>query len=225
MAAWLPAVGLSWAWANGQLTANPIQAATQRTGFTALTLLALSLACTPANSLLGFRPALKWRRPLGLYAFLYAAAHLLLFSGVDYGFNWAFLQDEVLEKPFIIVGLVAFTILLALAATSFQGWMKRLGKNWKRLHRLVYIAAPLLILHFAWARKGNLATLSGDILQPLFFGLAVGALLLLRLPAVRKALARGNRPLPRRPAASAEKVPSPPAAWPGKIPPDTQPPA
>ena len=184
---WAPAIWLAIAAQRGHLTVNPIQAATQRTGFTALTLLALSLACTPLSALFGLKQALKVRRALGVYAFLYAGGHFLLFTGVDYHFDLEFLWADVGKKPYIWVGLSAGLILLALAVTSFQWWMKRLGKNWKKLHKLVYLAAPLVILHFAWTRKGNLFTLGGDMLQPLLFGLLVVALLVLRLPGVRKA--------------------------------------
>jgi sulfoxide reductase heme-binding subunit YedZ len=181
LAAWLALD----AW-TGNLTVNPIQAAEQRTGKYALVLLVLSLACTPLNTLFGFRQAITVRRSLGLYAFLFAAAHFTVFIWLDYGFNWEFLRAEIIDKLFIIVGAVALIILTLLAATSFQWWMKRLGKRWKNLHKLVYLAAPLVVLHYAWARKGDIFRLQGDILQPLAFGIVVILLLLTRLPALRK---------------------------------------
>jgi sulfoxide reductase heme-binding subunit YedZ len=184
--AWGLAAWLAWdAW-TGNLTVNPIQAAEQRTGKYALVLLVLSLACTPLNTLFGFRQAITVRRSLGLYAFLFAAAHFTVFIWLDYGFNWEFLLAEIIDKLFIIVGAVALIILTLLAATSFQWWMKRLGKRWKNLHKLVYLAAPLVVLHYAWARKGDIFRLQGDILQPLAFGIVVILLLLTRLPALRK---------------------------------------
>jgi methionine sulfoxide reductase heme-binding subunit len=184
--AWGLAAWLAWdAW-TGNLTVNPIQAAEQRTGKYALVLLVLSLACTPLNTLFGFRQAITVRRSLGLYAFLFAAAHFTVFIWLDYGFNWEFLRAEIIDKLFIIVGAVALIILTLLAATSFQWWMKRLGKRWKNLHKLVYLAAPLVVLHYAWARKGDIFRLQGDILQPLAFGIVVILLLLTRLPALRK---------------------------------------
>jgi methionine sulfoxide reductase heme-binding subunit len=187
--AWLPLVYLVWAYATNNLTFNPIQAATQRTGFTALTLLALSLACTPANTLFKFKPALKVRRALGLYAFMYAAIHVFLFAGVDYQFNLKFILADTAKKPYIWVGLTTAMIMLLLAITSFQWSMKRLGKNWKRLHKLVYLAGALDVLHFAWARKANIFTLSGDVWQPLLFVVLVALLLFVRVPVVRKRLA------------------------------------
>lgn len=184
--AWGLAAWLAWdAW-MGNLTVNPIQAATQRTGKYALVLLVLSLACTPLNTLFGFRQALTVRRILGLYAFLFAATHFAIFIWIDYGFDWEFIRLEIIDKRYILVGATALAILSLLAVTSFQWWMKRLGKRWKSLHRLVYLAAPLVVLHYAWARKGDLFRLQGDILQPLAFGVVVGLLLLARLPALRK---------------------------------------
>ena len=96
------------------------------------------------------------------------------------------LRADLDTKPFIWVGASALLILSALAATSFVVWKRRLGKNWKRLHRLVYVAVLLVVVHFAWARKANLATLSGDIALPLAAGVVAAILLVLRLPAVRR---------------------------------------
>lgn len=189
LGAWIPGIYLAVAYLTNNLTINPIQELTQQTGYTALILLVLSLACTPANTLFGWRQALKLRRPLGLYAFLYAFTHFLIFAGLDYGFDLTYLPDAILEKPFVLIGSAALSILLLLAATSFQWWMKRLGKNWKRLHKLVYLAAPLVLVHFAWSQKGDLARLQGDILRPVVFSLLVGMLLILRIPAIRRRLA------------------------------------
>jgi len=112
--------------------------------------------------------------------------HFLIFSVLDYGLDWSLLRGAIFEKPFVLVGLTALTILLTLAVTSFKWWMKRLGKNWKRLHRLVYLAAPLVVVHYSWSVKGDVLRLQGDILQPLAFGLAVALLLIARLPPVRR---------------------------------------
>lgn len=196
--AWGLAAWLAWdAW-SGNLTVNPIQAATQRTGKYALVLLVLSLACTPLNTLFGFRQLLAVRRALGLYAFMFAAAHFAIFIWIDYGFDWEFIRLEIIDKRFILVGAAALTILTLLAATSFQWWMKRLGKRWKSLHRLVYLAAPLVVLHYAWARKGDVFRLQGDILQPLAFGVVVLLLLVARHPALRKRAARLRGQLQKR---------------------------
>jgi sulfoxide reductase heme-binding subunit YedZ len=168
---------------TGRLSVNPIQDLTLRTGKTALWLLVLSLAATPANTLLGFRPALKVRRALGLYAFSYALLHFLVFIWLDYGLDIALILQDVGSKRYVLVGFSAFLILLPLAITSTQGWMKRLGKNWKRLHRGVYLAGVLAVVHYVWLVKS-------DIRQPLAFGAAVLLLLAARLPPVRSALSR-----------------------------------
>lgn len=188
LAFWLLAAWLAWdAWAGG-LGVNPIQMAMQRTGKYALVFLALSLVCTPASSLFGLRQAITARRPLGVYAFLWAALHFTIFVWIDFGFQWEFIKIELVEKLYIIAGATALLILTLLALTSFKWWQRRLGKNWKRLHRLVYLAAPLVILHYAWARKGDIFRLQGDVLQPLLFGLAVVVLLVVRLPVLRSFL-------------------------------------
>jgi len=195
-AALLPALWILAALAAGEQFVNPYQAVEQRTGRVALILLMLSLACTPANLIFGWRWALRHRRTLGLYAFAYAAVHLIILVALDYGFALGLLRADLSGKPFIWIGAASLLILAALAATSFPAWKKRLGRNWKRLHRLAYLAALLVIVHFFWARKGNLATLSGDVLLPLSYGLAVAGLLILRLPAIRRRAAGRGRPAP-----------------------------
>jgi sulfoxide reductase heme-binding subunit YedZ len=190
LGALLPAVLILAAAATGRLTANPLQALEQRTGKAALILLIVALTCSPANLLFGWRQLLHHRRTLGLYAFAYASLHLLILVGLDYEFNIRLLRADLTNKPFIWIGSAAVLILAALAATSFPIWKKRLGKNWKRLHRLAYLAVLLVVVHYAWARKGNLSTLSGDIVQPVAFGVVAFGLLVLRVPAVKRWIAR-----------------------------------
>jgi sulfoxide reductase heme-binding subunit YedZ len=163
------------------LTANPVQDLTLRTGKAALWLLVLSLAATPMNTLFGFRQAIKVRRALGLYAFLYASLHVIVFFYVDYALDFALILQDVGSKRYVIIGAATFLVLLPLALTSTRGWMKRLGKNWKRLHKLVYLAGVLAVVHYVWLVKS-------DIREPLAFGLAVGLLLLARVPSVRRPL-------------------------------------
>lgn len=174
----IPLAWLLFDFFTNNLTVNPIQAATLRTGKYALIFLVLSLACTPLNTVFHFRQALKVRRVLGLYAFFYAAIHFLIFIGVDYGFDPVLLREAIFEKRFALIGFSAFLILLPLAITSTKGWMKRLGKNWLRLHRLVYLAALLVIVHYVWLVKS-------DIRVPLLYGAAVIILLILRIPVIR----------------------------------------
>lgn len=171
------------------LTANPIQALEQRTGRHAITLLVMALACTPLNNLFGWRELLKRRRALGLYAFLYATIHVIIFVDLDYGLAWSLLVQTIVEKPYIVVGVIAFLMLVPLAFTSFDIWKKRLGKNWKRLHQLVYWIAPLAALHYAWGKKGDFFALRGEIIRPLIYASIIVILLIMRLPQVRRALA------------------------------------
>lgn len=193
LGAWIPLALIAYGLTTNQLTVNPIQAATLRTGKTALVLLVLSLACTPVNTLFRFRPALKVRRALGLYAFMYAAIHFGIFVGLDYGFNPQRLLEAVFEKRYALVGFAAGVILLPLAITSTRGWMRRLGRRWTRLHRLVYLAALLAVVHYTWLVKS-------DIRIPLLYGAVVVALLALRLPPVRQAAAGLGGRLRRRSA-------------------------
>lgn len=193
----IPLVVLGWQYASRNLTVNPIQAAEQRTGDTALVLLLLSLACTPLSILTGFSQITQRRRALGLYAFLYAAVHLLIFTILDYGLDFQLIWQTVAEKPYIIAGTGAFFIILPLAVTSFRWWMKRMGKNWLRLHRLVYLAGVLVVVHFAWVVKGDFFRLTGDVKRPLAFGAVLLVLLALRIPAVRKFIIQRRQQLKR----------------------------
>jgi methionine sulfoxide reductase heme-binding subunit len=203
LGAWIPLAWLLWAVSTGNLTVNPIQAATQYSGKDALIFLVLSLAVTPFHTLTGYRPVLKVRRALGLYAFLYAIIHVFIFTVIDYGLDWNLLQGAIFEKTYILVGLATLIILTALAATSFKWWMKRLGKRWTCLHRLIYLAGLLVILHYAWSLKGNLFSLQGDVTQPLAFGLAIALLLVARIPPLRRWISNQRNRLARRgPAAT-----------------------
>jgi sulfoxide reductase heme-binding subunit YedZ len=175
-----PLALLIWNGYHGNLTANPIQAITFRTGKLALLLLVLSLACTPLNTAFGVRMALKWRRPLGLYAFMYATLHFLTFTVLDYGLDPVLLREAIFEKRYALIGFAAFVLLIPLAITSTRGWMKRLGQRWKRLHQLVYIAGLLVIVHYVWLVKA-------DKREPLAYGALVVLLLALRIPYVRRA--------------------------------------
>jgi sulfoxide reductase heme-binding subunit YedZ len=178
---WLPVINLAWHAYTGQLSVNPIQDLTFGTGLPALILLLLSLAVTPAVTAFGWKWAVPLRKWLGLYAFFYATAHMLIFVVVDYGLNWAELYRQALEKQYLLAGLGALLLLLPLALTSTTGWQKRLGKAWKDLHRAVYVAAPLAVLHFVLLVKANLT-------EPLLYGAILAGLLALRLPPVRRRL-------------------------------------
>lgn len=187
--AWSALVRLIVDYFTGNLTANPIQAMEQRTGRHAITLLVLALACTPLNNLFGWRELLKRRRALGLYAFLYATIHVIIFADLDYGLAWSLILRTVVEKQYIVFGAIAFLLLVPLAFTSFDIWKKRLGKNWKRLHQIVYLIVPVAVLHYALGKKGDFFELRGDIIRPLIYAAIVSLFLVMRIPRVRKALA------------------------------------
>lgn len=187
--AWSALVLIAFDSITGNLSANPIQELEQRTGRHAITLLILSLACTPLNNLFGWRELIKRRRALGLYAFMYATIHIIIFVNLDYGFAWSLIVQTIVEKPYILLGLLGFLLLVPLAATSFDEWKRRLGKNWKRLHQTIYFIVPILLLHYALGKKGDFFVLQGDIIRPLIYSIVAGILLLMRIPRVRKFIA------------------------------------
>ena len=200
VAGWLPLGLLIYRFFTDQLGVNPIQAIEQKTGLLALTFLLLSLACTPVSSIFGWKELTQRRKALGNYGFLYAGVHLLTFVGLDYGFKISTILRDVGTKWYILIGLTAFLLLLPLAVTSFNYWMKRMGKNWKRLHKLVYIISPLVVVHFFLAAKGDLFRLQGNIGQPLLYGGIALLLLILRISPIKTALISFRRKL-------AEKLP------------------
>ena len=189
LGAWYPLAHLIFDFLAGNLSVNFIQDLQQRTGRTAVTLLMFTLACSPLHVLFQWREPLKRSRALGLYTFMYATLHMLIFVDLDYGLAWSLILQTIFEKPYIIVGLTTFLMLLPLAVTSFDIWKLRLGKNWKRLHKTIYILAPLAVLHYAWSKKGDLFTLSGDIIRPLIYAAILAVLLIMRIPTVRRSLA------------------------------------
>ena len=185
---WAPLALLIYNFFTNNLTANPVQAIEQQTGVHALTFLLFSLACTPLASIFGWKELLQRRKALGNYGFMYAAVHVTIFIGLDYGFDLNAILRDVGTKWYIIVGLIAFLLLLPLALTSFKYWMKRLGKNWKRLHKLVYIISPIVAFHFLLSVKGDLTRLQGNILQPILYGSIALILLAVRISPIKTAM-------------------------------------
>jgi methionine sulfoxide reductase heme-binding subunit len=183
---WIPLGVLIWDYRTHHLTVNPIQAAEQRSGDIAIFLLMLCLACTPLSTVTGMSHLTQRRKALGLYAFFYASLHLFIYTVIDFGLDWPTLLGSVQEKPFIVVGLATFLILILLAATSFRWWMKKMGKNWRRLHALIYPAGVLAIVHFAWQIKGDFLRLRGDVARPLTYTVILLLLFILRIPRVRR---------------------------------------
>lgn len=187
LGALLPLAWLAWRYTQGLFLIDPVREITTFTGQGALILLVLSLACTPISTLTGWSRVLRVRRALGLYAFVYAGLHFLTFVGLDYGFNLDQLMQAVFDQRFVLVGIAAGLLLLALAATSTRGWQKRLGRAWKRLHRLVYLAGILAVIHFFWLDK--------DLGDPLPYAIVLGILLMLRIPRIRRTVSAARRRL------------------------------
>ena len=161
--------------AQGRLGANPIDQAMNQLGLIALVFLVAALACTPLKALFGWTWPIRLRRMLGLFGFFYALLHVLTYSGLDQGLDWAAIWADVTKRKFIFVGFAAFVLLVPLAATSTAGAVRRLGfARWKLLHRLAYVAPALGAIHFFLRVKK-------DVREPLVYAAVLGALLLVRV--------------------------------------------
>ncbi|GEN06134.1 sulfoxide reductase heme-binding subunit YedZ [Myxococcus fulvus] len=169
----------------GQLGPNAIEAALNQTGLLALVMLLASLACTPVRLLTRWTWPARVRRTLGLLAFTYACAHLFTYAVLDQGLAWRTLREDVVKRPFITVGFTAWVLLVPLAVTSTNRWVRRLGfPRWQRLHRLAYVAAVLGVVHFVWRVKQ-------DVTEPLIYGAVLALLFAVRVgEAMRKRRAR-----------------------------------
>lgn len=178
IAALTPAAWLVRGVLQGELGANPIETLTHTTGMTALVLLLVTLAVSPVRKLSGWNPVIRLRRPLGLFAFFYALGHFSIWFVFDMVFNVGWMIEDIVERPFITVGMAALLLLTPLAITSTRGWIRRLGKRWVKLHRLVYVAAGLGILHYFWLVKS-------DYRLPSLLAVCLLILLIARAPLAR----------------------------------------
>lgn len=177
IAATLPFLRLVVYTINDWLGANPVEFITRNTGDWTLYFLCITLAVTPLRRLTGWNWLVRLRRMVGLFAFFYASLHFMTFLWFDHFFDVAEMLKDVVKRPFITVGFSAFVLLIPLAVTSTNAMIKRLGgRRWQMLHRLIYLIAPLGILHFWWMKAGK-----NDFEQPIVFGLIVAALLLARV--------------------------------------------
>ena len=179
----IPAVSSFWLGATGGLGADPVRAFEQTLGLWALRFLILTLAITPLRQLAGVN-LLRFRRALGLLAFWYAAMHFGVYLTLDRGLIWSTIVPDIVRRPFITLGFAALVLLVPLAATSNRLSIRRLGKNWRRLHRLVYVAVSLAAVHYL------LATKVLDPTQAVHIGLVI---LLLGYRLVRMLIPRSER--------------------------------
>jgi len=164
-----------------RLSANPIEFITRATGDWTLYFLCLTLAVTPLRRLTGLNALIRFRRMLGLFTFFYASLHFLTFIWFDHFFDLAEMVSDILKRPFIAMGFSAFVLLVPLALTSNDFMLRKLGRRWSVLHRLIYLIAILALLHFWWMRAGK-----HNFAEPLVIGAVVAVLLVLRLIWLRR---------------------------------------
>jgi len=160
---------------SGGLGANPIEFITHSAGIWTLTGLMVTLSVTPLRRLTGRAELIRYRRMLGLFTFFYASLHFVTYVWLDQFFDLAAIARDIIKRPFITVGFAAFVLLIPLAATSTHAMMRRLGRRWQQLHRLVYLIAMLGVIHYVWLVKK-------DLTQPLIYGAVLALLLVMRLP-------------------------------------------
>lgn len=171
----LPLVWLVYLGFSGGLGANPIEFINRYLGDWALRMVLVTLAATPLKIIFSWTWGVRLRRMLGLWAFAYVALHLTNYVGVDQFFDWGEIWKDIIKRKFITVGMVAFVIIAALAATSWNGAIRRMGaKSWKRLHKLVYLAGGLGCLHYIWMVKA-------DLLDPIIHAAILALLLSIRI--------------------------------------------
>jgi sulfoxide reductase heme-binding subunit YedZ len=170
----VPAVQLAYQASTGDLGVNPIETITRFTGSWSLIFLLTSLTVTPLRRITGRNDLIKFRRMLGLFAFFYAALHFATYLGLDLFFDFRAIGKDIMKRPYITAGFIAFVVMIPLAITSTAGMIRRLGKNWQKLHRLVYLAAIAGVIHFYWLVKA-------DIRRPAQYGAVLALLLGFRL--------------------------------------------
>lgn len=173
---WLIALGL-----QDRLTANPIEFITRATGDWTLYFLCLTLTVTPLRRFTGINELIRFRRMLGLFTFFYASLHFLTFIWFDHFFDLTEMMRDVLKRPFIAMGFSAFLLLVPPALTSNDFMLRKLGRRWSVLHRLIYLIAVLALLHFWWMRAGK-----NNFAEPLVMGSVIAVLLALRLIWLRR---------------------------------------
>ncbi len=167
---------------------NPIQTLEQQTGRIALIFLILSFACSPISRIFDLGFLVIWRKYFGLYGFLYAVIHFMIFIGIDYGFQFNSILRDIRTQYFIWFGAAGLFLSLPLAITSNSFWMKHLKEKWKKLHQLLYLILMLIMIHFFLSIKGNLLQFQGNIQLPIVLLLLIAVLSVLRVQALQKIL-------------------------------------
>ena len=175
----LPLALLLWDTLHDQLGADPVAQLEHRSGDWALRLLLLTLAVTPLRQLSGQAVLLRFRRMLGLFAFFYASVHLSIYLVIDLGGFWRQLFEEILKRPYVTMGFAAWLLMLPLAVTSTRGMMRRLGRHWSRLHKLIYLIGICAVLHYLWLVKSGQKI---AVREPLVYLAIYLALMAARLP-------------------------------------------
>lgn len=149
----VPLAWLTYGLLTGGLGVNPAETLQLETGIWTFRFLLVTLAITPIRRLTGWHRLIQFRRMLGLFAFFYATTHLLTYVVLDHYFDWRAIGDDIAKRPFITAGMAAFVLMIPLAVTSTKGWIRRLGRRWQTLHRLIYFSALAAALHFIWKVK------------------------------------------------------------------------
>ena len=201
-----PVAWLAWAITTGSLSPNPLSDITLETGAWAIRFICITLALTPLRRLTGWNWVIKFRRMAGLFAFFYGSLHFLIwvvadrFAGLDFPDGivaWstvvnlgAAVWDDIYKRPFITIGFLAWSLMLPLAITSTAGWIRRLGKKWAQLHKLVYVTGVLGVIHFWWLVKADLS-------RPILYAAIVAGLLGFRLWNAKRKNRAVPHPAPR----------------------------
>ncbi|HIC56410.1 MAG TPA: sulfoxide reductase heme-binding subunit YedZ [Acidobacteria bacterium] len=182
----VPALVLVWDSVTGGLSVNPIEDITHRTGDWSLRFVLLTLAVTPFRWLSGWNEVIRYRRMLGLFTFWYASLHFSTYIVFDHFFDIRSIADDVIERKYVTAGFLGFVLMLPLAVTSTQGWIRRLGKRWSVLHRLIYVAAVAGVVHFLWLVKLETS-------EPLVYAAVLSGLFLVRVVRRKLTRAAGHR--------------------------------
>lgn len=182
----MPASWLVFRFLTDRLSVNPIEDITLTTGIWALRFLVITIAITPLRRITGWNRIIQYRRMMGLFTFFYATLHVLTWIVLDLFFAWDLILKDIAKRPFITMGMIAFVGMIPLALTSTKGWIRRLGRNWQVLHRLVYVSATAAAIHYLWKVKVMIGS-------PVYYATIIAVLLLFRVAWALRG-ARAKRP-------------------------------